>query len=277
MIISDHPGSWRREHNLGAVGAAPFGTSVTTGGTTATKGTPAELITSTAFDAWMVSVIVSQYAASTVASDGALDILIGAATEEILIPDLLFGAAGGETVNAGLGPRVWTFPLHVPAGSRLAAQAAGRRTSTALRVGIVLHGGPSQPPFRCGTRVDTLGMGTVPNGTAITAGETGAEGGWTQIIASTARDYFALVPSLQVTNDGSTNFRTLFADIGIGAATEEEVLQSQIYMTDNTERMVEVASLPHFATVPAGSRLTMRVSNSGLNDAGYDGVIHGVC
>jgi hypothetical protein len=276
MLWSPQKGVRRLEHNTGAVGTATPGTSVTTGGTSSTKGTAVQLIASTAFDAYWVKVVASSYGLAATASEGALDILIGAATEEVLIPNLLMGGCG-SIAAAGNGPKCWDFPLYIPAGSRLAAQAAGARVSTAMRVAIYLYGGDGYPAFRVGSKVTTYGMGTVPNGTTITPGASGAEGSWTQITSSTSEDHFAFVPSFQCNADTTMNLRQFMVDIGTGAATEEMIAEGYWFATDNGELMGgPYNSMPCMTDVPSGTRLVMRVSNSGANDSGYNGVIHAV-
>lgn len=277
MLWVPQKGIQRAEHNAGAVGAATIGTSVTTGGSSNTKGTAAELIAATAFDAYRVLVIASSYGSSGVASEGALDILIGAATEEVLIPNLLMGNCGGGLASPGNSPKVWDFPLYIPAGSRLAAQAAGARTATAMRVAVFLYGGNGIPPQRVGTKVTTYGMGTVPNGTSITPGASGAEGSWTQIAAATSEDHFAFVPSFQIATDTSMQARNYAMVIGIGAATEEEIMQSYLFGGDINEYMGGPFNpMPCFQDVPSGTRLVARVSNNGTNDAAYNACIHAV-
>ena len=264
------------QHNLGSVGDVTPGTTVTTGGTTSTKGTPAELIAATAFDAYWVVVTASGYSGSAAASDGAMDLLIGSATEEVLIPDMLFGQAP-DLNSVPTAPRMWQFPLYIPAGSRLAVRAAGRRVSTNFQVGIVLYGGDGIPPFRVGRKVTTYGMGTVPAGTTITPGASGAEGSWTEIVASTTEDHFAFFPSFQVGNDTSMLLRCLSVDIGVGAATEQEIGGGYMYATGTTETMTGPFGheWPIFADVPSGTRLVMRASCNGTLDS-YNGVIHAV-
>lgn len=271
-------GKFRVEHNTGAVGVSQIGTSVTTGSPSSTKGTAVQLIAATAFDSYLMMVIASDYAQSATASEGCLDILIGAATEEVLIPNLLMGACGGGGVAASdsaAGPKVWMFPLYTPAGSRLAAQAAGQKTNSAMRVAIYLYGGNGLPPFRVGTQVTTYGIGTVPAGTTITPGASGAEGAWTQITAATSRDHFAVVPSFQI-SDATITVKRYAVDIGVGAATEEEIAQSYWFQTDGTEYMGGPWNpMPTFHDIPSGSRLVMRVSNHAANENGtYSGALH---
>jgi hypothetical protein len=264
------------ESNTGTVGTITPGASVTTGAGTSTKGTAVQLIAATAFDAYWVTVVVSGYGGSTSASDGCLDILAGAATEEVIIPNLLMGGCGNY-VNAAGAPKSWSFPLYIPAGTRLAAQAAGRRTATAMNVCIYLYGGTGVPAFRVGGKVTTYTVTTVPNGVAITPGASGAEGAWTEMTASTSEDHFAFVPSFQVGNDTTQTINALAVDVGVGAATEEEMMGQFFFKTDDTERISGPSpQFPIFQDVPASTRLVMRASNSGINDSAYDGAIHAV-
>lgn len=269
-------GTRRLDHNTGAVGTATPGTSVTTGAASGTKGAVSQLIASTAFDAYWVTVIASDYRLAATASQGCLDILIGAATEEVLIPDLLMGYCGHAAGSGCLGPKRWDFPLYIPAGSRLAAQAAGARVSTAFRVWVFLYGGDGYPAFRVGSKVTTYGV-TVPVGTTVTPGASGAEGSWTQITASTSESHFAFVPSYQASGDTTINDRALAVDLGVGSATEEEIMQSWWFNTNSNESMSgPINSMPCFQDVPASTRLVMRASNSGANDGGYNAAVHGV-
>lgn len=276
MLWVPQKGIVQVQHNFGSVGTTSMGTACTTGGSSSTKGTPAELFASTSFDTYWVTVLASGYGSAASNREGAMDILIGSATEEVLIPNLLMGYCGSYSTS-GNGPKRWDFPLYIPAGSRLAVQAAGAATSATFRVTVFLRGGNGYPPFRVGTKVTTYGMGTVPRGTTITPGSTGAEGAWTQITASTTEDHFALVPSFQVATDTTTNIRVLAVDLGIGSATEEMVAESYWFAIDSNEFMGgPYNSFPCFADVPSGTRLVMRASNSAANDASHDGVIHAV-
>lgn len=273
MLWVPRKGVLRREHNTGTVGAANVGTQVTTGAASGTKGSVAQLIASTSFDAYFVIIWASGYAATATTSSGCLDIMIGAATEEVIIPDLLMGGCASGSGVARIGAKYWMFPLYIPSGSRLSAKAAGSRVSTAMTVAIWLYGGDGMPPFRVGSKVTTYGV-TVPNGTAITPGGSGAEGSWTQITASTSEDHFCIVPSFQLGNDTVVSNNRLAVDVGVGAATEEEIVQSEWYVTSGDETGCNFGpQLPTFQDIPSGSRLSMRASDSGTNDA-YDGALH---
>lgn len=275
MLWVPKKGKLLRESNLGSVGTSTPGTAVTTGGAASTKGTPATLVTSTSFDAYWVRLWAWGYSASATTSACVFDLLGGAATEEVLIANLLAGFCGGMAASTGKG-KCWDFPLYIPAGTKLSAQAAGERISTSLQIGIQLFGGDGVPPWRVGGKVTTYGMGTVPDGTAIVPGVSGAEGSWTQITASTTEDHFAFVPSFQLTNTTSASARAYSVDIGVGAVTESEIGGPYLYDADITEAMGGYyAGFPAFADVPSGSRLTMRASSSNNNTSmTFNGVIH---
>lgn len=263
------------ESNTGTVGATTIGTSVTTGASASTKGTPATLITTTSFETYWVEIAVSNYASSAAASDGSLDILIGASTEEILIPDLLMGYCGDPSIGGGI--KTWNFPLYIPGGSKISAQAAGIRTSTAMRVAIWLYGGHGSPQGPVGSRVVTYGMGTVPNATAVVPGASGAEGAWTQITSSTSDDIIAIVPSMQQTNNAAMVARILALDIGVGAATEEEVSGQSWFAIGSSETITgPIKTRPKFVSIPATTRLAARLGCSGTTSGTYEVALHGV-
>jgi len=276
MLWVPKKGVLRREDNMGSVGSATPGTAVTSGATASTKGTTTQLIASTSFDAYMLRVYAITCGLTVTASQTALDILIGAATEDLLIPNLLMGYAGSDSGSNYSGWKVWEFPLYIPAGSRLSAAIASARTATAMQVGIELIGGDGYPPWRVGSKVTTYGMGTVPDGTAITPGASGAEGSYAQLTAATSEDHFAFVPSFQITGDTTCNNRNIQVDLGAGAATEDQI-GSWWFVTNAAEGMSgPFNSTPAYIDVPSGTRLAMRASNSGANDGGYNGVIHAV-
>ena len=274
LWVPANKGIYRVQHNGGDVGSATPGTSVTTGGSSSTKGTPAELIASTSFDTYRIVIIASGYGTSAISSMGCLDILIGGATEEVLIPNLLMGFCGSFGTR-DRGPKIWEFPLYIPAGSRLAAQAAGERVSTAFNVVVYLYGGNAIPPGPLGGKVTTYGITTIPEGTNIDPGANGAEGVWSQMTASTNQDHIALIPSFQSNLDITLQQVVFQVDVGVGSATEES-LGSYWYTSDIVETLGgPYPYTPIYQNIPAGTRLVMRSSSSGVS-GNFNGVIHAV-
>ncbi len=285
MLWVPQKGVLRYSHNFGTVGSLTLGTSVTTGGLASTKGTAVELIASTGFDSYLMEITAANYGLAATVSRGCLDILVGAATEEVLIPNLLMGFCGSVGA-ANPGPKTWLFPIYIPAGTRIAAQVAGDRTGTAMRVGVRLWGGNGYPPFRVAQKVVTYGIGTVPAGTSVTPGASAAEGSWTQITASTTDDHFGVVISAQPpSGDTTLTASAIYADIGVGAATEEVLAgggteTSTIFSLDGNELVGNpVLNLPVFADIPSGQRLAVRLSRSSVADtvANWEVALHGLC
>jgi len=279
-------GVLRFEQTIGTIGTANIGASCTTGAAAATKGTAVQLIASTGFDAYLIEIVASGYGLAATTARGCLDILVGAATEEVLIANLLMGFCGNMGGAANPGPKRWAFPLYIPAGTRIAAQVAGDRTTTAMRVAVRLYGGNGYPPFRVGQRVITYGIGTVPAATAVTPGASGAEGSWTQITASTTEDHFAIALSAQPTTGDTTLTASAFSwDIGVGAATEEVIAgggqETGLIMNLDGNELVggPYDALPFvMADIPSGQRLAVRGSRSSAADtvATWDLALHGV-
>lgn len=277
MLSIPQPGLTRIHHNLAVVGATTLGTAVTTGASSSTKGSAVQLIASSNFDATWVTILASGIALSGAASDCCLDILTGAATEDVLIANLLAGGASATGSGAGSGLKQWDFPLFIPAGTRIAAQAASSRTSASLTVGVVLYGGRGSPAHRVGSKVVTYGIGTVPNGTSVTAGTSAAQGAWTEIASSTSEDHFAFVPSLQ-SSDAAYNSGGIHLAMGTGAATEQLIGDGYHYGLTATETFIgPYISRPTFQDVPSGTRLVTRLSGSMSSPgAGLTVAIHGV-
>jgi hypothetical protein len=107
-------------------------------------------------------------------------------------------------------------------------------------------------------------------GTSITPGASGAEGSWTQIVASTTQDYCGLIVSGLYTTDTSLgqHLATSF-DVGIGASGQEVSIGENIsrtYTIETDERQMAF-SVPTFAEIPTGSRLCVRASGNDAADS----------
>ena len=259
--------------NLGIVGTTTPGTGVPSNATTLLDGAVTECISAAnnTQNSWAIEVYVTNTGASAVASEACIDILIGGATDDVLIPALICGAA-----VVGHSTRRYWFPLHIPSGVRIAAQLASVRTSITAGVVITLYGG-SPPPFRVGRKVTTYGT-QINNarGQAVTPAQSGATASVTQMTASTTEDHFAFLPGFQVSTDTTVNQRLHNIGIGVGASTEQRI-GTWLFGAAAVEDMGGPdPSLPTFKDVPSGTRLTMLASNSGTNDAAYDGLIYAV-
>ena len=101
-------------------------------------------------DTWGISITAYETAASATISSACFDVLVGGATDDVLISSLLMGWSYGGTA------RTYFFPLHIPSGARVAVQHANETASRAASVVVALYGG-TPPPFKVGSKVTTYG------------------------------------------------------------------------------------------------------------------------
>jgi hypothetical protein len=256
--------------NHGLVGSTTPFTAVASSATTNTYGAAVELISAAnnTQDSWGIEVTVYGGGASAAATQGCLDILIGGATDDVLIPGLLIGGSYNSALHS------WFFPIYIPAGVRIAAQHSNVRTSISLRVGVRLYGG-SDPGFAIGSKV--IAYGTKINnsrGQLITPTASGGAASVTELSASSSRDHIALIPSFQCSTDTAiAAVQVLNIGIGVGAATEERIGTWWYAMDTQEAQSGPNPAMPAFRPVPSGTRLTMLASNSAVNESAYDGLI----
>ena len=127
------PQRLRTQSNAAALATLTPGTAVTTGASSSTKGSATQLIASTNFDVWGVTLVFTDYGNGNTASDGCFDLLIGA-NDDVLIPNIL---CGYSPKSDQLGSQRYWFPLYIPAGVKVSGRAAGLRTTTDMQVQIL--------------------------------------------------------------------------------------------------------------------------------------------
>jgi len=152
------------------------GTTITANATPHTKGaTPTQLIASTAADSYAIQVHIHNNASSNATTSTLLDIMRGAASSEVvLIPDLMAGWALPVALSNAW--RTYTFPIFIPAGTRLSARSQSVVASKTCSVAITLFQRPTQLGF-VGTRVTAYGVTSASSyGTLHTAGATSTYG-----------------------------------------------------------------------------------------------------
>ena len=276
MLWTPSAGAVKVISNSGIVGTGSPGSAVVSHATVANSfGSVVELISAAnnVQDSWGIWVHLEGGGAATTINERTTRILIGGATDDVLIPPLICG----DSVIPGAGFSYF-FPLHVPGGVRIAADAASVRLGSSARVLVYLFGG-CPPPFRVGRKVTALGT-QVNNssGQTLTVAASGGAASATQMIAPTTEDYFAFVPGFQPQNDASiTPAGFINVGIGVGAATEERIGTWWFSKTTAEDSGGPVPAMPAFYDAPAGTRITMLCSNVGANDTGgYGGLVYAV-
>lgn len=250
--------------NQGLVGTVSPGTALPGNATTLLDGAVTELISAAnnTQDSWGISIGITATGASATASECCCDILIGGATDDVFIAALLCGnrdawaAANGSMAE-------YFFPVHIPGGVRIAATLASVRTSITARIIVRLYSG-SMPPFKIGRKVTTLGT-QVNNsrGVATTPAASGGTALATQMIASTAEDYFYFFPGFQIPAQTTINLRGYNIGIGVGASTEDRI-GTWDYSADTVEAVMgPFPSMGVFQDVPSGTRITSLSGCSG--------------
>ncbi len=267
-------GRTRIVSNFGLVGTATPGTMVPGNATTLLDGAVTELISAAANnqESWGICVNISGTGLAATAAEAKLSILIGGATDDVLIPDLICGYS-----IASQQGYTYFFPVHVPGGVRLAAVLCTVRPTTlaTTRVLVQLYGG-GIPPWQVGSRVHVLGAEiNGARGKAVVPSASGAAAAVTEMVASSARAYFAFLPGFQPATDTTvTPAGHVNIGIGVGASVEDRI--GTWFFTKDTNENCQgpINPYPVFHDVPAGSRISMLASNSGANDAAYDGHIY---
>lgn len=277
LIIPHAPQFSLFESNASATPAAGSGTTVSNpAGAANTKNTTwTQLIASTSFDSQLVVVTLANASATATDTSTLLDIGIGASTAEtVIIPDLL----AGQTTSSNLTPRSYIFPLRIPSGSRVSARSQSVRTTGNNVVLIQLWGGPRDPDrWWAGSTVTAYGINTADSGgTAVTAGNTGAETATPVAIGTTSADHECIVAGV-AGNNTAFNGLTYHWDVGIDVASTSWLIRDALMMqTDTSERITPSGVwMPIFAHVPSGSVLVMGGECSGTAQA-LDLALYGV-
>jgi hypothetical protein len=219
------------------------------------KGAYTQLIAATAYPAAWILVSMPR----TGAGDYLMDIAVGGAgSEQVVLPNLPLSI---QAANVG-GTSTYLFPLHVPAGSRIAARgqnstAGAVAVDTQVTLFAPLAGGEKglERVEACGAVTATsLGTSVDPGGTANT------KGSWVELIAATTIPYRWACLSIGHTNalGASTSWAV---DVGIGAGGSEVVVVPNLLVSGgSTADAIPAMGLCFPLHVPAGTRVAVRAA-----------------
>lgn len=196
---------------------------------------------------------------------------------QLFIPNLVAGGTPAF-INEGTG-NYYFFPMFIPSGSRVGANAYGTVT-TQIRVFTQLYHNPFNPSTRrIASYAESIGESTF-EGTNFVPSITAANGTWT-LLGTTIRNLWWWQVGVQGTA-GDTSYAantTLLVDVGVGDGT---VAGTDIMLKDVIIRQGNAAesfnNIPLLGgceyNVPAGSSIYIRGQNSGANEGGnYNAVV----
>lgn len=239
----------------GSVSASSTPAVLTASGTTHTKGSWVELVTSTGYDTNLLW-LGSRESTNSNGVDNSLliDVGVGGSGSEVaLISNLMWGHHPGE--------RSLLIPIGIPSGTRISARFQSAVASKTMDFNCLLAGGGGWAGPDCGRRATTYGANTATSSgiNSATPGSANTKSAWTQITSSTTNPIKWLIPMAAGPN-GVTAFSNLDAliDIGIGGAGSEQVIVADLpyrHTTAEYSRFVQIA-VP--VNIAAGTRLAVR-------------------
>lgn len=238
-----------------SVGTSASSGTALTGGANNTKGAYTQLVASSALDTRMIAVSIQESANTT--THAYVDIAVGAAASEKVIISNLFV----EGSTNGTNGTCYLFPVNVPAGTRFSARAQnGSAATDGPNVNLTLFDGNFDVEGFAG--IDDLGTVTATTQSSLlTASATiNTKGAYTQLVASTARDYagFYLRPTFPSSGTGVQH--NLF-DVAIGAAGSEQVVVPNIQCGSTSKPATPQFLGPFWVPIPAGTRVAARTQS----------------
>lgn len=238
------------------------GITLTTGGGSGVLGAYGQLIASTVRDACWVIVQLNMDPATGIVA--AFDIAVGAAGSEIIIASQLQANAVGDNARSNYG-----FPCNIPAGTRIAARAASSRAvADSVNISILLFDG-AFTQMEGASGIDNIGFSlSSMSGTSLDPGATtNTKGAYSQLIASTTKDYLGFIASIDSLDAAGTGFPSWLVDIAVGSAGSELIIVPNLVCS-----RTQVASFPNPApilpvSIPGGTRISARCQCT-INTAG---------
>lgn len=242
---------------------ASAGTTVTSSASANTYGTWTQIHAGFTHATTLVDINITNLGANATNKNCYIDIGVGASSGAVC---LLIEKLGGCGAGPGLGIN-YLVPIRIPPDTPVWARHQNVATSQAAGVQITAHGGNqniwTMPTI---TSVAALGATTASTvGTTVVVGASGAEGSWTQIVASTTTDYAGAFISFFNNGTAHTAGVVYSFDLAMGASGQEQTIG------ENLTRSSPISSAEQFITIchptllgiPSGARLSVRGSCTG--------------
>lgn len=257
--------------------AATWGTVVTADVAAHTKGAWVDIIVAADWsgftgDAFEIEIRFNNSTASAIDHRALADIGIDSGGGYAsIIDNLAAGYASGYGTN-GEGV-VYRFNLRIANGVKIGCRIQALIGSDTVQVAITVKGNPTNPGLvRVGTAVTTIGADTANSGGVIIAGGGAADGAWTQMIASSAADYWAWEFGYQCQDTVFTG-GCLHIDIGTGAAAAEVPIVQDLIIYKQTTEVIAKPIVNAVYPVAAATRISARIQAQG-NEANQSVILY---
>lgn len=239
-----------------------WGTTLTAHATPHSKGAWSTIIASTTHDVYGFWVYVNGTRNPTTDTSMMFDIAIGAAQENIIVPEFLCGFRA--LPDGACGPQCQYFPIFIPRGAKISARIQALITNDTADFLLFAQGGASAlaGPFfsGCDAYGTTIASTT---GTSHTPGNTGAESTAANVGGTLSKNYGAVALGLQ----GIGTVMGALAEhweLMVGGVTVcEWYALSQVGET----MFGPIPQAPFLASLPSGTQLQVRAEASGTGEA----------
>lgn len=246
-------GGWPQGANLCnglAIGVsetgAQYGTAVATSSSGNTLGSWVQLTAATASDAAFLCMAVQV----TGYNDYAIDIGIGASGSEVVLAQQIY--IPGNSASGSIG-----IPCSIPAGTRVAARCQGSSGSLTCYVTLALFDS-SMAAIGDSAGAQAIGFSAgSTSGTTINSSATpNVKGSYTQLTASTPRDYNGFTIMVSAGFVGSSADAAL--DIAVGASGSEAIVLPDYCFQITSYQLWSPFSPIFWVPIPAGTRVSAR-------------------
>lgn len=252
-----------RYTTYGASAAASTGTQIAY--TVAnTKGGWNQVAASSAHDAHELWLYLYGETSST---DILVDIGVGGAgSEVVVIPDLVITC---RDTTAPM-PSAIKLPCFIPAGSRIAIRFANSTGISTMRYVLTIAqlGGLWPPQFQ---RIAAYGINAADSGAVSVdpGASANTKGDYSEIEDSTANPIRLLWVAFGLQANTARTDYTWLVDIAVGAAGSEQIVIPDLWISVSASRDTVVQQFigPFEVSIPAGSRLAVRMQCSGTDAA----------
>lgn len=229
---------------------------------------PVTLIASTTVESCALIVAFANNSATAAQRNGLVDIMTGAAASEVVIAANLSNTVATALSSTG-GNISFFLPIRIPAGTRISARHQNSTGSTNCQVAVFPVPMGDLPPFPVFSGCEMIGADTSTSTlTAITAGNSGAESGWTSIGSATAQTYQAVMPVMTTAANTTMTALAYHMEWGYSSTTMGERYFTTF--TNETTGNLMPNGLIDYVQIPSGTQLQIQAECSGTGESvGY--------